>query len=106
MEHKYPHLHSFARNENISMKDGIQANNSDIYEIFHLPLSLIAHEELHSLRNDINDIEQDDEYDSWTLDSGPVFSKKMYRTLVCILMHKTILDIWKTCNIPRQKFFI
>ena len=85
MQHKYPYLLSYAKNENISMRDAIQANNSDFYELFQLPLSIIAHEELHSRRDDINDTEQESEHDIWTLDSGPVFSaKKIYRTLVGI----------------------
>ena len=108
MQFKYPHLHSYAKNENISMKEALIANNLDFYDLFQLPLSLVAHEELRSLREDINAIEQEDTHDVWILDSGPVFSaKKIYRSLIGIHpTHKKILDIWKSCNVPRQKFFI
>jgi hypothetical protein len=43
----------------------------------------------------------------WSPIWGDYFStKKLYNSLIC--EHHTpklILDIWKTCNIPRQKFF-
>jgi hypothetical protein len=46
--------------------------------------------------------------DSWNFEwSNPIYStKKVYRQLIGEHhTHPAILDIWKTCNLPRQKFF-
>jgi hypothetical protein len=104
---EYPHLFSFAKNQDISFAEAYDNNNESIYNLFHLPLSTVAHEELMNLQNDMFDQELSGENDIWSPAWGDYYStKKMYNTLIG--EHDTpqpILDIWKTCNIPRQKFF-
>jgi hypothetical protein len=72
-----------------------------------LPLSTIAHEELLSRHDDIHDQGLNEENDIRSPYWGDYYStKRMYNTLIG--EHDTpqpILDIWNTCNIPRQKFF-
>jgi hypothetical protein len=102
-QEEYPHLFSFANNQEISFADAYSNNNGSIYNLFHLPLSTVAHEELINLQNDMHDQELNGENDIWSLVWGDYFStKRIYSTLIGD--HDTpqpILDIWKTCNIPR-----
>jgi hypothetical protein len=102
-----PHIFSFAKNKDISFSEAWNESNGSIYNLFQLPLSTIAHEELLSLRDDIHDQDLNDENDMWSPTRGDNFStKKMYNSLIG--KHHTpkpILDICKTCNIPSQKFF-
>ena len=70
MEFKYPHLYPFAKNDNISMQRAIQISSANIYELFHLPLSIIAHEELHQLRMELELTDTSQEPDHWTLQDG------------------------------------
>jgi hypothetical protein len=83
-------------------------DNDSIYNLFHLPLSTVAHQELHDLQNELNEITVIDQHDSWILQgSNATFStKRIYRELIGTHdVPAAILDIWKTCNLPRQYFF-
>jgi hypothetical protein len=80
-------------------------DNDSIYNLFQLPLSTVAHQELHVLQEEINEITVSNQHDSWVLQgSNRTFStKRIYIELVWT--HDTpaaILHIWKTCNLPRQ----
>jgi hypothetical protein len=80
---EYPHLFSFAKNKEISFADAYSDNNGTIYNLFHLPLSTIAHEELLSLQDDIHDQELNGENDIWSPFWGDYYStKRMYNTLI------------------------
>jgi hypothetical protein len=57
---------SFAKNKEISFVDAYSNNNGSIYNLFHLPLSTVAHEELISLQNDMHDQELNGENDIWS----------------------------------------
>jgi hypothetical protein len=106
METLYPHLHSYAKNENITLNQAI--NEESLYNLFHLPLSVIAHQELHDLQDDLNDLSTTNQNDTWNLrTSNKNFStKKIYRASIGDHDKLAALtDIWKTCNLPRQKFF-
>jgi hypothetical protein len=48
-DEEYPHLFSFAKDKSIPIDNAWNAQNDSLYDIFHLPLSTIAHEEFHSL---------------------------------------------------------
>ena len=106
-EDYYPHLFSFAKDVNLSMEKAGHVTNEDIYDLFHLPLSTIAHQELSDLQDEIRDIDFSNNPDSWIFPWGTEYStKKVYLSLIG--EHSTpkpILDIWKTCCVPRQKFF-
>jgi hypothetical protein len=78
----YPHLHSFALDDNIAMEKVL--DNDSIYNLFHLPLSIVAHQELHDLRDELNEITITNQHGSWILKgSSPTFStKRIYRELI------------------------
>jgi hypothetical protein len=102
----YPHLHSFAKEPNSNVYKAL--NETNIYNLFQLPLSHIAHQELQDLRIDLENATTDNSVDAWNFEwSSPIYStKKVYRQLIGEHhTHPVILDIWKTCNLPRQKFF-
>jgi hypothetical protein len=83
-------------------------NNESIYDMFHLPLSIMANQHLYTLYEEIQSIQFNEENDDWSLNGGALYysTKKVYNLLIGELTtHKTITGIWKTCNIPRQKFF-
>jgi len=62
---KYPWIHSFAKDQNISVMKIMQTD--DISEIFNLPLSDQAWSELLALQNDIQQINFDENSaDTWT----------------------------------------
>jgi hypothetical protein len=75
--------------------------------MFHLPLSNVAHEELHNLEQELMDLNITEDYDIWSFNWGSNFStRKVYRELIG--NHVTpncISAIWKACSIPRHKFF-
>jgi hypothetical protein len=75
--------------------------------MFNLPLSTIAHNQFHDLQNDIQPINTDLGNDVWNFPWGNNFSiKKVYNLLKGEeFTPASNLDIWKTCNIPRWKFF-
>ena len=76
--------------------------------IFQLPLSIETHEEFHALSDEINDITPSNEPNKWQFQwSNDYYStKKVYLALIGNhVVPAPILDIWKTCNIPRQNFF-
>jgi hypothetical protein len=52
-ELKCPHPHSFAKNKNISMESVMETGNN-LYDLFHLLLSIFTHNEIHDLKNAIN----------------------------------------------------
>jgi hypothetical protein len=43
-EYTYPHLHYFAKEPNSTVSKAL--NEANIYNLFHLPLSHLAHQEL------------------------------------------------------------
>jgi hypothetical protein len=61
-----PHLFSFAKNKAMPLSDAWNGSSDSIYNLFHLPLSTIAHEELTSLRENIHDQDLNDENDIWS----------------------------------------
>jgi hypothetical protein len=105
-ETQYPRLLSFAKNDRINLHKA--TGLEDLYDLFHLPLSIEAHQEFRSLQLDLNGINSSDRDDIWCLrgNEASFSTKKVYRALIGNYeVPKPILDIWKTCNIPRQKFF-
>jgi hypothetical protein len=56
-------LHSFARNQKIAIHKAVEANSDNIYDMFHLPLSTVAHEELHNMEQELLDLNITTDYD-------------------------------------------
>jgi hypothetical protein len=81
--------------------------NEDIYDLFNLPLSMVAQAELDELQNEVNEFIPSQSNDEWSFPWGNKFStSKLYRVLIGDhIVPNPMLDIWKTCIVPRQKFF-
>jgi hypothetical protein len=81
--------------------------SENIYDLFNLPLSMVDQAELDELQNEANEIIPSQSNDEWSFPWGSKFStSKLYRVLIGDhIIPNPILDIWKTCVVPRQKFF-
>jgi hypothetical protein len=66
-QEEYPHLFSFAKNKTISLSSAWDGNNESLYNLFHLPLSTITHEEFHSLQEDMQNHQLSTQEDIWIL---------------------------------------
>jgi hypothetical protein len=103
-----PHLFSFAKGESMSISKTLNYLHNDMYEMFKLPLSTIAHDQLHDLQEELHNLTISLENDQWSLIwGGNLYSiKNIYIELMGEhIIPKPILDIWKTFNLPRQKLF-
>jgi hypothetical protein len=73
----YPHLHSFAKNQSINIDKAIEIYSENIYYMFHLPLSTIAHEELHKLEQEFLNLEITEDHDIWSFSWGSSYSTEV-----------------------------
>jgi hypothetical protein len=106
-EDDYPHLYSFAKDPSISIQKARNMISENIYDLFNLPLSMVAQAELDDLQNEAHEMIPSQNNDEWSFSWGNKFStSKLYRVLIGDHdIPNPILDIWKTCVVPRQKFF-
>lgn len=105
---KYPNLHSFAKNDIISLKTARETVN--IVDLFRIPMTRLAHNEMLLLAEDLNEI--NNSYakgkDEWVFMWGNhhYSVKRFYQHhFAAIKPPITILWIWKSNCIPRIKFF-
>ena len=106
MHFKFPELHSFCNQQNISVK--IAKDNGNLCSLFQLPLSITAHQQFHLLSDKLHNIRSNNDKDIWNFNWGNSLSmtKKIYNFLlrnedVAI----TFKWIWKSCCFPKYKFF-
>ena len=52
----FPQIHSFAKNENITIANAIDSTDNDFYSMIHLPMSSIAVQQSHVLFNILRSI--------------------------------------------------
>lgn len=102
----YPHLYSFTK------KDGITVSKAyalkDLHQLFNLPLSAQALDQLLQLDMDLDSILLDDENDCWTYIWGnPLFSSsKAYCSLIGHQqVHPVFKWLWKSRCQNKHKFF-
>jgi hypothetical protein len=55
-EDEYPHLYSFAKDPSISVQKARIKISKNIYDLFNLPLSMVAQEELDELQNEAQEM--------------------------------------------------
>jgi hypothetical protein len=106
LAHKYPRLASFARSEEISILQVMQADDLDT--LFMLPLSEEALDELVSLQNQLQAIDYDENaIDKWMPIWGSQYTSRKYYKHVFkyIDAHAAFKMIWKSKCSPRIKFF-
>jgi len=106
MSAQYPRLHSYARNKSISVQELMM--HEDLDDIFVLPLSTQAYEEMMDLQNHLVTLEYDDSaVDSWRMLWGPQYSSWRFYNHVFSGMASTpyFKVLWKSQCTPRVKFF-
>jgi hypothetical protein len=101
----YPRAFSFAINEDISVQEFLSSVR--LGDLFHLPLSPEAMNELRELQNDTRHIILSQQHDEWTYEWGSKFtSSKFYNFCFReISPHVTYGWLWKSKCVPKMKFF-
>jgi hypothetical protein len=82
--------------------------NEEIYDLFHLPLSIISSEQCEQLEPAISPFLVHTTLDSWKLRDGnkDYTSKRVYAALTNQdLAPAPMRWIWKSCVMAKQKFF-
>lgn len=102
----WPHLFSFAKNQQLSILDLWQTD--DLTEHFHLPLSEEAYEQFQELEQFLQDLTITTEYDQWQLPVGA----NCYKVSTVYKLLSPAPDIlpalrwlWKTCCQLKHKIF-
>jgi hypothetical protein len=101
-----PRLFSFARKETILVKEVMQAEDLD--ELFILPLSVQAHEELQHLQTMLDTVPYDEHSTcTWTPIWGVKYTSRQLYAYVFSNMevHPLYKILWKSRCTPRAKFF-
>jgi hypothetical protein len=109
LRQKFPHLCSFAKDQDITLKQpAVICTIEDIYDLFHLPLSIIASNQCDQLEPVISPYFEHTALDSWRLTDGnkEYSSKRVYEVLSSHdLAPAPMRWIWKSCVMPKHKFF-
>jgi len=107
LSQKFPQLHSFARNMNITFASA--QNHQPFHSMFHLPLSQIAHSQMISLQNLIVDAQMTSEADKWSYiwNNQNYSVKKAYRYLSGHnTTHQAFNWLWESsCQAKHKVFF-
>jgi hypothetical protein len=100
-------LHSFAKNQDISVEFALQYSENDFQDMFHQPLSMVATQQCDDLRRMLTAIPQQPENDSWSFSWGEGYAtKKMYNAIIKPPEAPAPFQwIWKSCCLPKHKFF-
>ena len=82
LRERFPRLFSFAIDDKVSVREVI--NTPDMSELFHLPLSPEAMDEMITVQSGLLDLNDDEEiHDSWSWTPGKgIFSAKSYYTVM------------------------
>lgn len=89
LQSAFPQLFSFAKDKSITLQKDVQSSQHDIYEMFKIPLSIIASEQCISLQNMLQQpMNGSNEYkDEWKLPGKNI----KYPTKKCICLLSVIL---------------
>ena len=107
---KYPHLFSFAKDHDSTLQNFQNPDEEEIYNYFHLPLSLIADQELTELIGTLKQWSTNNDFsthDSWSFDwNGKYFARRVYEKLDPHDKAPAQFQwIWKSRVLPKQKCF-
>jgi hypothetical protein len=104
----YPHLHSFAKNGNISVKDFVQEEERHL--LFNLPLSEKAFDQFCDLEISLQAIELNENKDRWKYIWGNenFSSAKAYKQLIGSQnVHPAFHWLWRSsCQQNHKVFFL
>jgi hypothetical protein len=107
---KYPQLYSFAKQRRITLQSAVAYNQEDIYEMFNLPLSMVAVDQCNQLSVMLTNHYHQEELmnDDWSFPGKPgrYPTKKVYLAITKPPTAPAPYKwIWKSCCLPKQKFF-
>lgn len=104
-----PQLFSYAKKADTTLASVSNMEDSEFYELFHLPMSFIAVQQSTNLRELINNRENQQLSDSWKFYSGDTkySNKRIYLELMGnpVDAPKPYQWIWKSCSLPKHKLF-
>ena len=109
LSQKFPHLYSFARNIDITVKTASQSEFLE--DLFHLPLSREAYQQFIQLEDIWEDVKNSmvrDQHDVWTYIWGnnSFSSKRAYNVLIGFQQASAQFSwIWKSSCQPKHKIF-
>ena len=109
LSHEFPHLYSFAKNIDVTVRHVIQ--NDFLEDLFHLPLSRETYQEFLTLEDIWDDVKQTSDlasHDVWTYIWGNEFfsSKKAYNVLIRVQYASPQFSwIWKSSCQAKHKIF-
>ena len=103
----YPHLFSFARQQDINLKQLLSINDRNLLEHFHLPLSMVAFQQSESVSAEFTNFSTSIAPDRWVLRNEAKFSvQKVYAALAPVTQAPApFLWIWKSCVQLKHNFF-
>ena len=106
---QYPHLCSYAKQEDISLLAATEyVNDGDIYDLFHTPLSDTATQQYNNFVQKLAMRTNQSEHDLWKI---PGASDKFKSNILYKLLRpfppapNPFQWIWKSCTLPKHKFF-
>ena len=102
----FPELYSFAINPHITLYDALSASGPP--DLFHLPISDTALQQLIVLAENLNSLTDSDDLDLWSYIWGSPFfsSAKAYKHLTGHAhVHKPFNWLWKSCCQNKHKVF-
>lgn len=105
-QQQFPELYSFTNNAEITLHNAIHSENRE--NLFHRPLSSVAHQQFIEMQDIINNLPVVNQKDSWTYTwpSPSYSSMKMYNCLIGHNNNHFIFKIlWKASNLLRHKIF-
>jgi hypothetical protein len=102
---RFPRLHSFVIDPKLTAEEVYDCH--DLAELFHLPLSMQAYQEMQELSLAMNLQPLSAANDSWVYSWGPIYTaSRYYKQLHAHLVALPISSwIWKSSCIMRHKFF-
>lgn len=107
LEQQFPQAFSFAKNKNITVRKAF--SHVDITELFNLPVSQIAFDQLAIIQQKMNDVNlQQDSKDIWTYTNGTSTFKsgKAYKKLQGHHYIDPVFKcLWKSACQPKHKVF-
>jgi hypothetical protein len=102
----FPDLHSFAKNDMITLRNVLQFES--LHDHFHLPLFEIAFEQFCEMNIFIQSLHDADRRDQWSYiwGNGTYSMCEAYNHLIGQeYVHPTFRWIWKSCCQMKQKVF-
>ena len=104
---EFPHMFSFAKQQDISLKQLLEINENNLLDHFHLPLSMIAFQRSENLVVRLAEHDNHSTEDRWELSNNSRFSvNKVYALLNPVIKAPAPFTwIWKSCVQLKHKFF-